>query len=417
MGPFGFGNLGDAAIQQAMLQHLYDRYPQATILGFSLNPEDTEKRHHIKTYPVGRMSSYGWAGKNGTGNTFDKIYLSLSGLRFKSNKLIRLFYRVFLSVPLEIMGVIRASRWLRGMDAFIVSGGGQLDEYWGGAWHHPYTLFVWALLAKMRGVKFKVVSVGKGSLDAALSRWFVRKALGIACYRSYRDQETKDLVNQIGFQNDDPVYTDLAYSLQAPAQNGTTNSEFRGTIGIGPMAYFDPRVWPEKDKEIYNGYLNKLAEIAVWLVGQNFAIRFFPGECVHDHPAIQEVCALIEKYAGALRPGQLIYEPVDTVDALMDQLHKTDVVIASRFHGVLLSQLIYKPVIALSYHSKVAVLMNETGQQAYCFPIESFSVEAVIEQFQRLWLEREQIQSRLKRYIDSYWSLLDRQYELVFADL
>ncbi len=43
-GPFGFGNLGDAAIQEAMLQHVREYLPTAQIYGFSLNPEDTEKR-------------------------------------------------------------------------------------------------------------------------------------------------------------------------------------------------------------------------------------------------------------------------------------------------------------------------------------------------------------------------------------
>ncbi len=218
MGPFGFGNLGDAAIQQAMIQHLYAQFPQAEIIGFSLNPEDTEIRHGIKTYPVGKIASFGWAGRSQARNTFERIHLHMNRLRSGSNQVITKFARLFLTIPLEVFSIIEASRWLKGMKVFIVSGGGQLDDYWGGAWHHPYLLFMWANLARLRGVKFIVVSVGKGSLDSNLSRWFVRQALRLADYRSYRDDETKALVRQIATAQDgslasDPVYPDLAYSL------------------------------------------------------------------------------------------------------------------------------------------------------------------------------------------------------------
>ena len=61
--------------------------------------------------------------------------------------------------------------------------------------------------------------------------------------------------------------------------------------------------------------------------------------------------------------------------------------------------------------------MNETGQEEFCFPIDQFSVETVKEYFLKLWSKREQIQGQLKHYVQSYRSLLDEQYDLVFADL
>jgi polysaccharide pyruvyl transferase WcaK-like protein len=416
MGPFGFGNLGDAAIQQAMIQHLCDRFPQAQIFGFSLNPEDTEKRHNIKSYPVGRIASFGWAGRSSGKSSFERFSLFVNRSRNGPNKYLRAILRLFV-VPLEIISIVEASRWLKGMNAFIVSGGGQLDDYWGGPWHHPYTLFIWAVLAKFRGVKYKVVSVGKGSLDSALSRWYVRQALRLASYRSYRDFETKEFVNQIGFSNNDPVNTDLAYSLMIDSRPDTTESHFRGTIGIGPMAYYDPRVWPKKDIRVYQDYLTKLSAFAIWLLEQNFAIRLFPGEAIHDHQVIQDFLMLLTQSGYAIQPGQVTYEPVDTVDALMDQILRTDVVVASRFHGVLLSQLANKPVLALSYHSKVNVLMNETDQEEFCFPIDRFTVEAIKEKFQILWTNRGQIPAKVEQCIQHYRLTLNEQYETVFADI
>lgn len=417
MGPFGFGNLGDAAIQEAMLQNLSQRFPQATIFGFSLNPVDTEKRHHIKSYPVGRMASYGWAGREIPENRFERIHLRVNQMRDASNNTILKLARIFLGIPLEIYSALVASSWLKGMNAFIVSGGGQLDEYWGGPMYHPYTLFLWAVLAKLRGVKFKVVSVGKGSLDSALSRWFVRQALRLSSYRSYRDRETQAFVNQIGFQNSDPVYTDLAFSLITNIRSNHRQTNFRGTIGIGPMAYFDPRVWPEKDSQVYENYLYKLVLIAKWLFEHNFAIRLFPGESAHDHDVIQDYLALLEQSGIETQPGQVIYDPVDSVEGLMEQLGCTDAVIGCRFHGVLLSLLIQKPVVALAYHSKVVRLMEEMDQEMYCFPIDHFEVIPVIERFEEMWENRQEIQDHLGEVAQAYRARLDEQYEVIFADI
>ena len=247
----------------------------------------------------------------------------------------------------------------------------------------------------------------------------------MAHYRSYRDEETKEFVKEIGFENkDDPVYTDLAYSLMlkpeiigSNSHNDSSNS-YLGTVGIGPMAYYDPRTWPKKDIRIYQDYLDQAcAIVCIGCWSKTSRSGLFPGEAVTRPPCDPGFFELLEKSGVEYQPDQVIYEPVDTVDDLMSQLKLMDVVVASRFHGVLLSQLVYKPILALSYHSKVNVLMNETGQEEFCFPIDQFSVETVKEYFQKLWSKREQIQGQLKHYVQSYRSLLDEQYELVFADL
>ncbi|MGH9355785.1 MAG: hypothetical protein ACRD10_06610, partial [Terriglobia bacterium] len=48
----GFGNMGDAAIQEAFIANIRRRLPDACLIGFSLYPEDTRKRHNIATYPI-----------------------------------------------------------------------------------------------------------------------------------------------------------------------------------------------------------------------------------------------------------------------------------------------------------------------------------------------------------------------------
>ena len=54
--PHTGGNLGDAAIQDALIYNIHKRLPQAEIWGFTLYPADTEKRHHIRAYPLTSLS-------------------------------------------------------------------------------------------------------------------------------------------------------------------------------------------------------------------------------------------------------------------------------------------------------------------------------------------------------------------------
>ena len=59
----GGGNLGDDATQDAVMQNIRDRWPDAVLIGLSMNPADTEKRHGIPSYAIRRQRwSFGYAG-------------------------------------------------------------------------------------------------------------------------------------------------------------------------------------------------------------------------------------------------------------------------------------------------------------------------------------------------------------------
>lgn len=119
MGTFGFGNLGDAAIQEAMIQNIRKRYPEAEIFGFSLNPEDTEKRHGIPSFPITRMS---WQEESQRG-----ILQRLSTkTQSHANPLIRKLSRWILRLPIEFGLARNAFNDLKHVDILILSGVVQL---------------------------------------------------------------------------------------------------------------------------------------------------------------------------------------------------------------------------------------------------------------------------------------------------
>ena len=64
-------------------------------------------------------------------------------------------------IPSKVIGLLRTQ------DLLIISGGGQLDEEYGGAWRLPFAICKWVLLARLARVPCAMASVGAGMITFA----------------------------------------------------------------------------------------------------------------------------------------------------------------------------------------------------------------------------------------------------------
>jgi polysaccharide pyruvyl transferase WcaK-like protein len=112
--------------------------------------------------------------------------------------------------------------------------------------------------------------------------------------------------------------------------------------------------------------------------------------------------------------GQLVDQPISTIDDLLTQLSKTDFVVASRYHSVLLAHLLSKPTIALSYEEKVDSLVEAMGQEAYCLPIDQFEVDTLVKRFSELEANAEAIRAVIAKRTREFRAQLEEQYERLF---
>src|SRR5207245_1354156 len=71
-------------------------------------------------------------------------------------------------------------------------------------------------------------------------------------------------------------------------------------------------------------------------------------------------------------------------EELLSQLATMKVVVASRFHNLLLALMLGKPALAISFHEKDDSLMTAVGLQEFCQDIANLNVSTLIEQFVRL---------------------------------
>src|SRR3974390_335741 len=179
----GGGNLGDDAIVESIIGNIRQRWPEVTITAISMNPEDTERRHGIASYPMRRHT---WPrGYKPAVQARDPDRRSLvQWLRTTRNPLIRLPKAVLR----ELAFLATSRKRLQGFDALVMGGGGQLTDR-SGPWAFPYAIFTWFLLAKSARLKCIVLNTGAGPLVHRLSKFFVARALLAADYVSFRDEE------------------------------------------------------------------------------------------------------------------------------------------------------------------------------------------------------------------------------------
>ena len=417
------GNLGNAAILSSMISNIRSRIPDAEIIGITLSPEDTRYRHGIESFPI-TGTSHGMyhlvASQRSLNERGETAHASPYNIKEKLKRVtwLRWAVRISRTVRLELMHIFRSARLVRTLDQVVVTGGGALDDFWGGPWGHPWTLFKFALLSRMYGVPFLFVSVGKCSLEHRLSRGFVGCALRLSQYRSFRDHESHADVIALFPHCSGSVEPDLAYGYRCTDLTRPQNQDSCDkplVVAVSPIAFCDPRVWPLKDNQRYSQYVDQLVQFLKRTIRDEHRLMLFATDG-GDTDTIKDILeTLADGSIDTERIQVLPYPPMQTTENLLQTIRGADIVIASRLHAVILSHLIAIPVVAISYDRKVDVHMSEIGQSKYCVNIEEFTSETLIGRMTVLSDAREFESDRLRCAVQRCREQADAQYDLLFG--
>jgi len=407
----GFGNMGDAAIQESLIKNIKGRIPTANLVAFSSIPEDTRERHKLESYPI----FWSYRKRNGSDKSSGMPATSASRLK-QALKSCRTFYAVAKPVHdviHEIAHLIRSYRIVRSLDLLLVAGGGQLCELWKTL---PYNVFKFCVLAKLSNTPLFIVSVGAGPLTRPLNKIFAKWSIRLADYASFRDVESQALLHSLGVTRETYVYPDPAYALNLCSYLRTEPSKAeRPKVGLNPMGFCDPRLWPRKDSAVYRQYLDKVSRFSTWLLAHGYDLEIFTSDISVDEWAIAD---LREKLIGNGRPdlpSRVVFRPVFDLEGLLRQMADFQFVVTSKFHGVVFSHLLCKPVIALSYHHKIDDLMKAVRHEEYCLDIEHFDLQALIEAFKGLVANGENLKCRFREATMTYQNVLEKQFDNLFG--
>lgn len=417
-GNFGAGNLGNECTLQAVTAYARQRWPQGELYCFCTEPQDVKQRHGMpgmRAMAVGE--EWSWSEHGATAASDAELAARKAQTQpppRRRNIVHRLARGVFLRAPRELAHWFALARALSRCDVLIIAGTGILTDDCGPLlW--PYDIFRLSVLARVLRVKLLFLSMGAGPIRSPLSRWFFRKALGLAHYRSYRDNDSKQCITGIGVNTEsDPVYPDLAFglpSLQLAAAAGARPPQLP-IVGLGLKDYSSDAAGTNS----YGDYIDTMARFVGWLRQQGYSVRLLIGDAQYDS---QVRLDLMRRLNGAAEPQavagtELLVDPVPTVSELLRQLAECEVVISPRFHNLVLGLTLYKRVIALSDLRKVEVLLGDLGLPQYCLPLTSLDCDALVGRFLELQSDSPRLRLHIKERVDSYRASVAGQYASLF---
>lgn len=423
----GTKNLGDEALLAAVIQNVCLRAPNAEVIGFTINPLDTQSRHGISAFPIRQFSSTPEVKQSpepkiapsapavGNGNSspgLKSMLKSIPGLA-ATIRAVRRFVEVASVIFAEPKFLLDSYRRLKGVDLLLVAGSQQLNDGYGGAWGFPYTLYKWTWLARLSGTKVAILSVGAGPITSPLSKWFFKRVLNRVDYRSYRDAISSRLMESLGIKGDHPVLPDLVYSLKLPAPRPAPSDANRVVVGTNPVPFFDGRYWPTPDPERYSDYVHKFAKFAEWLDKSGHAVLFFPTQVRADSLTISDIRQAMNGSGNS--PNLLAGQKIQALEDLVSEIARTDLVIANRYHGILISLMMNKPVLGVAYHEKSRALLAQAGQGDYVLNIADFKTEDLIDRFQALEANAPAIKKQIADCMAPLCKALDEQYDAVLS--
>ncbi|MFK0684710.1 polysaccharide pyruvyl transferase family protein [Ochrobactrum sp. BD67] len=382
-GQFGSGNTGNDGSLEAMLQLLKRNCPDAQLVCICSKPDIVAQKFDLPAHPVSRP--------------------------YPSNWLLRAINKAMLHAPRRTIGFCCALLLASQLDFIVVPGTGILDDFNENPFGWPFAVLRWSLAARLTGTRMIFVSIGAGPVNHPLSRRFVRWAAKLAAFRSYRDQVSHDFMRQLGVApSGDFVSADIAFAL--PTVPDGNRDSLHQCVGIGVMTY---RGWEKAEKDgnaIYRNYVAKMATLAKRLLDSGRQVRLLIG----DKGDMAAAGDILEQLPAA-EADKVIFEPSTSLHDLMQQIAKTDVVIASRYHNIVCALAMGRPAISLAYASKNDALLHDTGLAAFCHRIDSFDPETILSQIDLAFAQRTALSQQVKAGVERYRSRLAGQEEILRA--
>ena len=426
LGPYSFGNLGNAALQQALAQQLLRIFPGSEIYGCCIDPLTNRGDGGVLPFPLSRNVRVDQPAPRSADSGIEssrtspppakwKIWLKRIPLVPAGYRLAREILSKCKDFADECAFLLRAYKFARHSRILIVGLGGVIDDLWNGPWGDPFLLFKWAVIAKIAGTPLVFLSVGAERIDTRLGKFFLRRALSLASYRSFRDEDSKRKIEAIGVTGKNWVFPDLAFGLDMPNRAGAAEALGPSRlVGVSPMAYCDPRVWPVENPVVYEKYLKTLSQFVLWLLREGYSVALVTTQIRMDRAPLRELKEMILKEASAEEAARLSEPEVQTVEQFLSFASQLDFFVSSRLHGVVLSFLVGTPVLAFSHSEKIDWLMADLDLSQYCLNIECDDAGELSKRVLAIESNQEILRERIRRKVSEYRASLQSQYDRVF---
>ena len=189
-------------------------------------------------------------------------------------------------------------------------------------------------------------------------------------------------------------------------------------VGLNVMAYGDPRYFRALGADRYHDYIAEMADLARSLLEVGHSVVLFSSQTIADELAALDVMNLLAAEPQPNGPLRVTMSTIRDLDDLVRVMAGCDLVVAARYHSVVLAILFGIPVIGIAYQAKTSELLRDLGYPERVFEIDQVSASVLMKTVCTV-LARERAEPSFderQRIVVSSQAVI-RQFDQVFADI
>ena len=313
VGNYGNNNNGDEAILAGIIEQVKSHYNITVkeIVVFSNNPPQTSNRFGVVSAP--------------------------------------LYYKRSSATLTFIHTIKKNSSLIRELDLLIIGGGGILMDFY----NREAQLFgSYGLMAKWGKVPYIVYGCGAGPITSAVGKFFIRNLVNRSASTTVRDPKSMQLLKKIGARKEIGIIGDPSFALPSIVKEKSQDRIRK--IGITVVPYYNLAYWPEADDIKYENYVQGMADnLDEIVLVKDVDITLFSTKFPHDVDVTVDVFNRMKNSSRVtIIKDNLAPEELIRISAEQDML------IGTRLHSIYLAVNAQTPIMAISYHHKVADFMN-----------------------------------------------------------
>ncbi|MCD5411183.1 MAG: polysaccharide pyruvyl transferase CsaB [Clostridiales bacterium] len=298
-GYYGFQNLGDEAILQAIVEQFKSVSEEIEITALTYKAEDTKKSFDINT-----------VSRN------------------------------------DFCGLIRR---IKEVDV-VISGGGSILQDVTSSRSLIYYLAI-ILIAKLLNKKIMFYANGFGPINKVLNRIIATYIINKVDVVTVRDYKSKELMQSMGVKNNIIVTADATFALKLLSEpevervwGGIEIDKTRKTIGISV------RKWKHLKE-----YKKIVAKMGDYLSKLNYQIVFIPMQHPNDVEVSKEIASMMENESVILEKK---YAPSE----LIGIIGNLEMLIGMRLHSLIFAAISGVPMVGIEYDPKIKSFLDDFEQ-------------------------------------------------------
>lgn len=281
------------------------------------------------------------------------------------------------------------------------------------------TLYLLLPLAKKRGKRMAFFNVGTGPVDTPRGREMLRELAEMMDFITVRDQDSLDILVNLGVKNPRMLLTADAALTVAPSDESRIKQIYQD-LGLNPEeellavninAYIDtwarprrPSMGKEKFLQVYAGALNEVVrqlKVPLLLVCTQH----------HDVAITNELASRIK----SREPVRLISNKDYNHYDIKGVLSKVSLLAAMRLHAMILASSELAPVVGIAYQPKCAYYFKTLELERWMMSFADFSEQTLASLILEGWDKKSEIKDTLNRRIPVLQSHAFKAAELVAA--